>query len=196
MSLPVGHNGTKFGSLALCSHIYKNIITDKVSKEEFKKRYCRTLACWMRSEDIDYFFKHFSPKKFNKCFYAESVGQRNIFNQYLKSIGSPIGFKRSCRTGYAVCLQKIIEGKNKVFVSHFSILKNEPRHSWYIQKGKSKSPCHDDDSEISVLRWLHQNNKIDASLCLLKDSDNIEFEDDELKPSQYIQGLLNKIYEK
>ena len=39
MSLPIGINGNKYGSLGFCCHLYQNLITNKLSKSEFYSQY-------------------------------------------------------------------------------------------------------------------------------------------------------------
>ena len=41
-----------------------------------------------------------------------------------------------------------------------------------------------------ILKWLHENNYIDATLCLLKDEENIIIEDNILKPTKSIMEKL------
>jgi hypothetical protein len=189
LGLPFGNNGTKFGSLGLCNHLSRYITTEKLPKEQFKKMYGKVY----KQEEMETFFLNFDPKKFDEVYYAKSVNTHPIYNHYLKSISCPCGLIKDPRTGYSIVLKKIKENKT-VFISHFTILQNETRHSWYVQEGKADSVCHDKVSELNILRWLHKNGKIDASLCLLKDSEKIEFIDDELKPTPFIVNILNEIY--
>ena len=40
--------------------------------------------------------------------------------------------------------------------------------------------------EIQIIRWLHKNNYIDATLCMLEDTEKVTFNYDDLKPSKFI----------
>ena len=53
--------------------------------------------------------------------------------------------------------------------------------------------CHSFSKERDILAWLHNNEKIDASLCMLKDTEEYTLEDNKYNtlPSQYIINLLN-----
>jgi len=56
-----------------------------------------------------------------------------------------------------------------------------------------KSPVHSKKEEISILRWLHLNSIIDASLCFLEDKDYISFSlDNNLKPTQEVKNILKE----
>ena len=52
--------------------------------------------------------------------------------------------------------------------------------------------CHSFSDEIEIVRWLHQNKKIDASLCLLNDTSEISVNetDEGLEISGFINDLI------
>ena len=110
----------------------------------------------------------------NKC---EMIDSENIYfakhnkdksNSLLRSYGSPYRFSKQPRTGFTIVFDNLMNG-NDVYVFGFSI-KNEERISYYVES-EFESPVHEMKDEINILRWLHKNNKIDATLCMLVDTD-------------------------
>lgn len=186
MSLPMGKNGTKFGSLGLCCHLYTNLIVNPITKNEFYKKYHM-----YKEKEIDIFFENFDISKFNSCYYEQS--DISFSNSFLSAIGCPHRFAKQPRTGYASIIDSLTK-KNQVVVCGFTIVKEETRDSWYVKENMGDSECHDSASEIEVLRWLHANNIVDASLCLLKDEETISFIENDLKPTPFIMELLELHY--
>jgi len=182
MSLPMGHNGTKYGELSLCNHIYEDFITLKVSPERFKEGHPL-----YHEEDMNHFIENFNPDDFEAVYHSPEYG----YNNALESIGCPYRFQAQPRTGYVEVMRNLVEG-NKVAISHFTIANNEERNSWYVKLGQGESYCHHGPSEIQVLRWLHENNYVDASLCLLKDQEELEFydEENELEPTEFMLDFI------
>ena len=188
MSLPMGKNGTKFGSLGLCCHLYRNLITNPISKKEFYKQYHM-----YKKEEIDIFFENFDISKFSNCYYERS--DISFANYFLSSIGCPHKFHKQPRTGYVSIINSLAE-KHQVVVCGFTIVKEETRDSWYVKENMGDTDCHDSASEIEVLRWLHANNIVDASLCLLKDEETISFIENDLKPTPFIMKFMELHYDK
>ena len=183
MALPVGHNGAKFGDLALCSHLYENLFLNKVSDEQFKTGYPK-----YKCEDVEYFLENFDHNNFESCYYSKPDITKN--NNFLRSIGCPHSFAKQPRTGYVEVMRHLMAGED-VAITHFTIINNEVRDSWYVKKNRGENPkCHDGSSEISILRWLHKNDFVDASLCLLKDTEELEFYDKELLPTNFMLDFI------
>lgn len=57
----------------------------------------------------------------------------------------------------------------------------------------NNSGCHSFSEEKAILRWLHDNKKIDATLCMLKDTKEFILEHDvhKAQSSKFILNLLN-----
>ena len=53
--------------------------------------------------------------------------------------------------------------------------------------------CHSFSEESRILAWLHNNKKVDASLCMLEDTDELSLKTNEYntEPSEFILNLLN-----
>ena len=85
----------------------------------------------------------------------------------------------------------------KVFVSNFTIDRKERRKSAGVTEFQTNTEnsgggCHSFSEEIEIVRWLHQNKKIDASLCLLNDTSEISVNetDEGLEISGFINDLI------
>lgn len=188
MSLPMGKNGTKFGSLGLCCHLYDNLVRNPISKDKFCREYPE-----YKEEEICNFFQKFDVSKFSSCYYEHS--DISFSNFFLSEIGCPHKFAKQPRTGYASIIDSLTK-KEQVVVCGFTILKQETRDSWYVKENMGDSEYHDSTSEIEVLRWLHANDIVDASLCLLKDEETISFVENDLKPTAFIMEFMELHYDK
>ena len=85
-----------------------------------------------------------------------------------------------------------------IFVSNFTIDKEETRESLGVTESQTYqdnfgASCHSFKKESEILRWLHENNIIDASLCLFNDNEKISVNEDGLKVSDFISDLINNI---
>lgn len=87
-------------------------------------------------------------------------------NKILEIIKCPYRFVKQPRCGYQAILYFILSGYT-VDVCGFSF-KNENNKSRYTGE-KTVSDCHDTKLELKVLYWLHENKKINATLCMLED---------------------------
>jgi hypothetical protein len=185
LSLPNRNNGTKYGKLALCSHFYENLIRHPVSLERFIDIYKEEYI----EEEIAEFFNKFNPSDFEDVFYAAPDASR--CNRWLAKHNCPYSFSRRLmpRTGYTVLFGALSSPTQAIYVSHFSI--REERAESYATIGKP-SDCHDPSEEANILRWLHSNSYVDASLCLLEDETLPTLAPDDLELSPVIKTLLNK----
>ena len=204
-SLPNLNNGSIFDELGLCNHQYENLVFSDYDVEKIINIYGDVY-------DVEHIKKYYHKykenlSKYNQVYHAEfNVPKQNFF---LRSIGCPYLFKAIPRTGLTVVIEKLSRD-NKVFITNFSI-KKEIRHSHYVQKShiekefKSEENkrkglpglvpfCHDTDNEVTILRWLHQNEIIDASLCFLEDKESPLLNLSGLVASDYIVDLIKKTY--
>jgi hypothetical protein len=189
MSLPNRNNGTIYGKLGLCNHLYQNLIQKKISKEQFHKEYDT-----YKPEEIDFFFENFDPPSYDEIFLVDADTQK-VQNRRLGQIGCPFRFSRLPRTGYTIILNNIIDKPDeKVFVSNFSIRK-EQRRTYYVLDGKEESGFHVMDDEIKILRWLHENNRVDATLCFMEDIEGeIVLNCGGLRPSKFICEMIEETF--
>lgn len=182
MSLPNKNNGTKYHNLGLCCHLYDNLITKKLSKDSFLKIY---KSEYLEAE-VQNFFDNFNRGQYNKIYHAQN--KVNEYNNLLHNYGIGYRFTKQPRTGYTIMFDRLIAGET-VFISNFSI-KNEPRASYYVKETAYESACHSKNDELKIVRWLHNNGKIDATLCMLVDSEELTLNCKDIKPSKFIIGKL------
>ena len=185
MALPFRNNGTRFGRLALCSHLYTNLIVKRISKSEFYAEYPT-----YDKKEIDYFYDNFDPSNYEMVFHAKLLSSRiSLYNKFLGKLNCPYRFNKLPRTGYVVLFENLLVG-NRVFIVNFSI-HNEARDSYYVKEGQGdNSLLHSAEDELAVLRWLHQNEYVDATLCLLADDNKITLECKGLKATKFIVNKL------
>jgi len=205
LSLPNNNNGTKYNHLGVCSHLRDNLlpkpsistvcassilvkVTPPIPPGEwfineyihaYKEDYLRAYVKRWNAE---------ASRAFQSKFFVKPDMRR--FNAYLEEEGSPYKFEGQPRTGISLVLSQIFQGLHKIFATNFSI-HHETRTSHYVKEGCFESNCHGSaESEINILRWLHENNKVDASLCLLEDSSSPVLKCNGLVPSEFIIDLL------
>ena len=117
-----------------------------------------------------------------------------LFNCILKLLKCPFHFSKMPRTGYTVIFLAILRRKF-CFISNFTISRSEIRDSYYIKKNQGDNmDLHSTLDEINILNWLHANEIIDASLCLLTDDIEPEFDCLEHFPTNTIINKVLKIY--
>ena len=116
----------------------------------------------------------------------------------MSQVNCPYKFTKIPRTGVSAVLQKIIEKNDKIVLFGFSIT-DETRQSYYVkdfvfEKEDKNISCHNKEDEVNIIRWLHENNKIDLTMCMLQDSSEVCIDNCGLVPS--LEGIkrLNDIY--
>ncbi len=199
LACPGKNSGTKFGILAMCGHIYENFIARPMNKK-------RTISTYEHDYDTSFlsnWYDFFQENKgnFDKI-YHEAEKPFGDWNRVLEEYGSPHRFSRLLSTGYSVILRNLLEGNDKIYISGFTLCPEELRESIgdadgrALERSQGKS-CHNFSEESRILAWLHNNKKIDASLCMLEDTEELSLKSNEYgtEPSEFILGLLNKEYE-
>ena len=193
MGIPKENNGLIKDELAVCSHILDNFVKQKSDWDTVVKVYGEEY----KQEYLKHFYDNFLVKDYNSVWYADAESVQNKYNNFLKSIECPYIFKKQPRTGF-VCLLELILKNVKPFVFGFSVT-NETRKSYYVndfvfKREDDGRSCHSKQDEVKILRWLHENNFVDATLCMLKDTNPTTIGGTGLKPSLEIIELLNRVY--
>ena len=192
--LPNHNNGTKACFQYLNGHVYKNI-----NKNDIKKYIVNT------NTNEEYLLNFI--KLFNKSSYKKIIKQNNslktIYNDFLKKIKCPFIFNKIPRLGCNAlfdtllklngtdCFFNSCDKNNNIYLTNFSLI-IENNHLYNNQK--QISDCHNIYDEINIIKWLHNNNIIDSTLCNLKDNELPIFDCNIIKPSLYITHLLLKEY--
>ena len=191
-SIPSKNNGNLMHELALCNHIHKYAIIDNLSLEDILKIYSSSI-------DEDYLSVNYAKwksllPKYNSVYLQEN--SQTAYNAVLTSLGCPFQLDGVPRTGLAVALSKLINNY-RVYLYGFSIYQELRFSSYGRSDDNGDEGVHDSRSEIKIIQWLHSNNFIDASLCLLNDTQlpNISFNlNGHMKPTTFIVELLGRIY--
>lgn len=193
MNIPKENNGLIKDELAVCSHIFDNFVSQRSDWDTVTKVYGEEY----KEEHLRYFYENFSIEDYSSVWYADASNVNERYNDFLKSSGCPYRFNKQPRTGLVCVLKKVLSGCYP-FVFGFSITE-ETRKSYYVkdfvfQKEDENRSCHNKESEISILRWLHEKKFIDATLCMLKDESSPILECCGLEPSSIIAGALQGLY--
>ena len=196
MAWPGKNNGTKFGKLAMCSHVYNNCVKNPVSKKQIIRVYGSEMETAFLNDWYDFFQEN--KENFDEI-YHENAHNWQAWNRMLGEYGSPHRFSKMASSGYSVIFRNLADGDHKIYVSGFTLCSDEIRKTQgekdEFAKGKNQGKGHHSFSEEGrILAWLHNDKKIDASLCMLEDTEELSLKTNahNTEPSQYILDLLNK----
>jgi len=193
LARPDTNNGTKFGRLAMCSHVYQNFVSSPVSKERMIEFYQSDYTAEFVSDYYDFFQEN--KKKFDDIFLQHSYHCNSILEEY----GSAHRFSAMPTSGYSTIFQTLQDGNDNIYVSGFTLCDEEIRqtvgeeYDFSLSKNQGNS-CHSFSDETTILAWLHNNKKIDASLCMLEDTEELNLKENVYNtvPSQFILDLLDR----
>jgi hypothetical protein len=188
------NNGTKFGRLAMCNHVYDSFALSMISKEQAIQKYGNELSAEFILNWYDFFKQN--KQNFEEIFY-EQINTGNM-NSLLKEYGCPHRFSKMASTGYSIIFKNMIK-ENDVYALGFTLSEQEIRktqgeHDEFAKSKNLTDAVHSFSEERQILAWLHNNKKIDASLCMLADTEEVTFEKNiyNTQPSEYIINLLEK----
>ncbi len=174
MSLPDNNNGTKYDTIMINNHIHDSL--NHSLSTNIKKYNEKPLS--IPQEHISLFYLNI--KKYNtiKKQYYQNAQE---MNNYLKRINCNHIFTHLPRVGYQYLINELIKGST-IFVIGFSlkefifekhIYNNKFTHGESSNLNLIKNSCHNEETEIKILIWLHKNNYIDATLCMISnDAEN------------------------
>lgn len=199
LALPDGNTSSRYGKLALCSHIHNRFFVlpqgkQGEEKDEHWKSVIEEYKPNYKLEHLNTFIDRYAyngeAEKFEDIYYEEP--DTGAYNRKLESLGAPT-FLQQPRTGHSAAMRRLLKG-DKVFLFGFTVFEDEERVTDYVREGKYESECHNKQSEIKVINWLHNNGHIDASLCLLEDTQDIKFKNHPtISPSKFILNYFSRI---
>ena len=179
----------------MCGHIYHNFIVQRASKEHILKKYTEYDPVYL-SDWYDYF--QANKENFEEIFHQNEHNWAQ-WNKMLEEYGSPHKFSKMATTGYSIIFRNLSNPDNEVYVSCFTLCDNETRKTMgvrgeIVEKENQGGGCHSFSDEIKILNWLHNNKKIDASLCMLDDTEEISINTNNgnTEPSEFILDLLRR----
>tara|TARA_B100001123_G_scaffold448692_2_gene610924 strand:- start:8037 stop:8732 length:696 start_codon:yes stop_codon:yes gene_type:complete len=196
MAWPGKNNGTKFGKLAMCQHVYLNFVKNPLNKEDAVRKYQHEMEEDFLSDWYDFFIEN--KGNFDEI-YHENEYRWGDWNAMLEQYGSPHRFSKMATSGYSAIFRNLSEGK-EVYVMGFTLSDDERRKTAgekdevVIAKNQGQT-CHSFSEETNILAWLHNNKKIDASLCMLEDTEDVRLKTNthNTEPSEFILGLLKEV---
>ena len=208
MAVPFGNNGSKKDELFVCTHV-SEVITkyyEPEQTEEIRKDAWSLLTnedtiykypLEYKNEFLKVFHETFKFKDYKITKFTEPDKEKKSINKFFKEIGCPYMFQKQPRTGISAIVKKLKE-QIKPFVFGFTIDEEETRKSYYVQdhvfkKEDNQQSCHDKKQEIYALRWLHANNFVDATLCMVQDKSELELKTNDLTPRQESLDILGRI---
>tara|TARA_B100000902_G_scaffold194232_1_gene185556 strand:- start:7874 stop:9172 length:1299 start_codon:yes stop_codon:yes gene_type:complete len=194
ITIPNNNNGTKIYHYIFNVHLYENLIQKKMNKKEFIEGYKN--IC--KEKDIEEFYNFFHKNKDK----LNIIKQRNInYDNFLRKLGCSYSVNRSymvASCGYNAILD-IIMSNIRPFVFGYG-LSTRDRLSFYYKdvslntNAETRSPCHNEEEEINILKWLHYKYYIDATMCMLKDNELPTFDCSIIKPKQDVLLLFLQKY--
>jgi hypothetical protein len=196
MAIPNNNNGTKTDIYILNIHLYANLLEKKYlkTKEEFIELY-KEVCIKEKIEDFYNFIKNnINIINFNK------QSNKN-YDNFLRNLGCTYSVNNNNKVascGYNVIFD-VIASNIKPFVFGYGLSTGD-RLSYYtlnnykMNNPITRSPCHDEQNEINILMWLHNNNYIDATMCLLQDKELPTFDCNKFKPKPDILLLFLRKY--
>tara|TARA_R110000824_G_scaffold3379_2_gene15981 strand:- start:3338 stop:4021 length:684 start_codon:yes stop_codon:yes gene_type:complete len=190
---PDHNNGTKFGRLAMCCHIYENFVRNPASKKKMMEIYSDEFDTTFLNDWFDFY--QLNKTRFEEIFYQQPEASQ--WNKMLDGYGCPHRFTKEPRTGYSAVFRALRdEPNNEVYVMSFSLAGDEYRKSRGVKEKTARAEghgCHSMSDEINILSWLHNNKTVDASLCMLNDTKELNIQADKyMKPSEFILDLIDK----
>jgi hypothetical protein len=193
LGLPGKNNGTLKYIHYANVHVYDNI------KYRNIKTYINSKG--VSENYVNEFDITFNPNDYI-CILKQNNSNRELYNIYLNSISCPYTFKKIPRLGCNAIFDILLElnntknymGKNeKLYITHFSLYSEENKKHQYVSNDII-SDCHCSKSEALILRWLHNNNYIDATLSAIQDADLPLIDCAYIKPSNDVTDKFLKKY--
>jgi hypothetical protein len=166
------------------NHVFDNFFVKKLSTKRLLQIYNKITT----NENIENFINKLTPKKSGIKQYES--GSNVNSNKILSKIGCPFKFKKNPRCGYQSILY-FMSKESEIFVTGFS---SKTELNKTNCNNTNINPDHDPVSELKILHWLHNNNKIDITPCLLSEYSFPVFECFYIKPKFIFIYKCLKVY--
>ena len=201
------NDGYTFDKLAMCNHEYNNFVKSNHSLEKIFSIYTPRYDEGYIKEILPIFRDYIS--KYNEIYFAQwNVSKHNSFLESIKCPYSIIGLPR---TGFTVMMDNILK-RHSVFLVNFSLPHTEHKEFGFVEDrsmsiqaskreveierstvrkfeesgGGWSSIIHHTKNEVEIIKWLHEKEIIDASLCLIADKPQLNYILGDMKVSNYI----------
>jgi len=184
--LPNNNNGTKKYIQYLNVHVYTNVMNNNDIIKKYEKY----------TDNVKYlnnFNKLFIKKDYKKII-KQNNSKKNHYNNFLKKIKCPYLFSKLPRLGCNALMDYLTNNIKNIYLTNYSLSKKENYIHLYNNKLFFSSIHHCIEDEMKIIKWLHNNNYIDASMCSLKDNILPLFDCKNIKPTIKILNLFLKEY--
>ena len=155
------------------AHIY-NFYKQGISLRQWQEIYCSEYGS--KPEHVERFYNFINEAKEAKFAYYEN-NNTELLIQILQQNNINIKINKQIRCGLSHVAHCIHKGE-KPFLVGFSITPEEnTSHNVNLNKKVVSSAHHEANSEIEIIKELHEKGLVDASLCALTSTDPIKFSD-------------------
>jgi hypothetical protein len=161
MAIPNNNNGTKDSTAQILNcHVYDYYINNKSLNEwgkKYKRKYLKNIKF------LENFFIYIHSEKIKNIVYNRK-NNTGPFRNFLKKNKIKIKIRKELRCGYGA-IYNLLDRNIKPYIIGFSL--DNDCETYYNKNKKIKN--HDVETEIKLLKGLHNRNFIDATFCLLED---------------------------
>ena len=198
------NDGSIFDKLAMNNHEYMHFVKHH---NNLKKIF----SLYTPRYDEEYLRKTFPVfreklSNYNEVYFAKSDASKQ--SAYLKSVKCPYSVVGLPRTGFTVMINTLLEG-HSVFLVNFSLPHTEHKEYGFIEDrsmnvhysksdvdrgisaGNGQQGCHYTLNEVKIIKWLHDREIIDASLCLISDTPKLSYNLGDMKFSSYMNQRVS-----
>jgi hypothetical protein len=182
--LPGFNNGNKKYMQVVNLHVHDNLNKQNLSPYKLK----------LNQEYMSNMLDELNIKNYPGGIILLEHNRMPIYNKYLKNNKCPFIFSKMPRMGPHGIMSTVIQDI-KPFVSHFSLDREDNTSHLYLNTDNHKQSkiCHNPEDEFKILKWLHDNDKIDITLSLLLDTNIPTLECSIVKPKfESVVMILNK----
>lgn len=184
LGLPNKNNGTIKSYRYLNVHVYPNLLIHKNLL-----RYKTTMNDNKYQEILD----NIQVNEYKNI--KQNNNNTQKYNNYLKNIKCPYIFSKQptivCNAIFDTLLKlNTIQTDNLLYVSHTSL--NDDDMKKHLYSNIRYAPWHNKQDEYNIIKWLHNNNIIDATLSSLSDHKLPTINCSIIKPSEDIVNRLLK----
>ena len=144
------------------NHIYINMYKNKTDPNILKSNNYH----YVNLEVLKDFHNIIKNNEYSEVIEQCESGKNSISNKILEELNCPYKFLKAPRCGYQAILY-FLKKNYKITVMGFSFLDEKNVTSGVLKK---VSNYHDTKSELKILHWLHKNNYIDATFCMLENN--------------------------
>ena len=156
--MPNNNNGTKIYIQYLNIHVYDNLI----KKDNIQKYYSKIDQGYLKT-----FKDFFKINNYHKIL-RQNNNEYRKYNDFLKKNNCPYTFTKIPRVGCNSIFYCLLNNINPVYITNYSLIENDNNKHFY--NNCKTSDCHNVIDEINIIKWLHNNNYLDATLSNLNDT--------------------------